>query len=85
MGAADTRCGVPLGAARFSAGERDDGAGERERVRDDGLSPSGPSSGAIALATSWGGGALPADDAYSPRVEPKIHSPANLAAARATC
>ena len=73
MGAADTRCGVPLGAARFSAGERDDGAGERERVRDDGLSPSGPSSGAIALATRGGGKS--ADD----------RSPANLAAARATC
>ena len=43
MGAAATRCGVPLGAALFNAGERDDGAGERERVRDDGL----PSSGAI--------------------------------------
>ena len=34
---------MPLGAALFNAGERDDGAGERERVRDDGL----PSSGAI--------------------------------------
>ena len=46
---------MPLGAARFNAGERDDGAGERdvrddgagdrERVRDDGL----PALGAGAI------------------------------------
>ena len=49
MGAAATRCGVPLGAALFNAGERDDGAGERERVRDDGL----PSLGAILGSARW--------------------------------
>ena len=49
MGAAATRCGVPLGAALFNAGERDDGAGERERVRDDGL----PSLGAIVGSARW--------------------------------
>ena len=59
MGAAATRCGVPLGAALFNAGERDDGAGERERVRDDGLPSLGAIVGERSLVPAAGRGRQP--------------------------
>ena len=56
MGAAATRrCELLLGAARLNAGERDDGAGEREeRVREDGLPASAPSAAAM-FVLGWFG------------------------------
>ena len=54
VGAAATRRGeLPLGAARLDTGERDDGAGERERVRDERL-PALPPSAAIARSLDPG-------------------------------
>ena len=60
MGAAATRrCELLLGAARLNAGEREEGAGEREeRVREDGL----PASAAI---DDSGAGAVLAGEARS--------------------
>ena len=56
VGAAATRrCELLLGAARLNAGERDDGAGEREeRVREDGLPASAPSTAAM-FVLGWFG------------------------------
>ena len=59
MGAAATRrCELLLGAARLNAGEREDGAGEREeRVREDGLPASAPSAAidGAGLSLGWFG------------------------------
>ena len=56
MGAAATRrCELLLDAARL-AGERDDGAGEREeRVREDGLPASAPSAAIDSARRGWAG------------------------------
>ena len=57
VGAAATRrCELLLGAARLNAGERDDGAGEREeRVREDGLPASAPSAAIDSARRASGG------------------------------
>ena len=61
--AATRRCELLLGAARL-AGERDDGAGEREeRVREDGL----PASAAIDGADSGAGAVLAGEARSGPR------------------
>ena len=65
VGAAATRrCELLLGAARLNAGEREDGAGEREeRVREDGL----PASAAIDGADSGAGAVLAGEARSGPR------------------